>query len=230
MKVTEDEISVHENDYLKKVRLFDSMDDTTSENTLTTHESTIPRNVEGIRPRGVSQKLHQNKEPYSRRETLVSSTNKQASLRVVRSVPPRAPGIVKPNRTHKSSVKLRNEKMMDVNAPESTEASVVNIVRQETCSTSSSNSGDRSLGDLRTVNDHTPSMFASLVSRLEQELAEEKSRTAQLQTELAEQQNTREQQLSEVRSAYDAELLHLQNVITRLQVMILTLLSVYLTC
>ncbi|KAF7259609.1 hypothetical protein EG68_02877 [Paragonimus skrjabini miyazakii] len=217
MKVTEDEFSVHENGYLKKVRLFDSVDDTTSENTLTTHESTIPRNVKGIRPRGVLQKPHQNKGPYSRRETLVSSISKQASPRVIKSVPPRAPGVVKPNRTQKTSAKVRNKRTVDVSARESTEASVMHVIRQETCSTSSSSSGDRSLSDLRAVNDHRPSMFASLVSRLEQELAEEKSRTVQLQAELTEQQNTREQQLSEVRSAYDAELLHLQNVITRLQ-------------
>ncbi|KAF6771677.1 hypothetical protein AHF37_08865 [Paragonimus kellicotti] len=110
MKVTEDGISLHENDYLKKVRLFDSVDDTTSENTLTTHESTIPRNVKGIRLRGVPQKLHQDKEHYSRRETFVSSTNKQSCLRVVKSVPPRAPGVVKQNKTHKTSTKVRNER------------------------------------------------------------------------------------------------------------------------
>ncbi|KAF8562732.1 hypothetical protein P879_11017 [Paragonimus westermani] len=106
---------------------------------------------------------------------------------------------------------------MDASAPKSTEASVVHAVREEACSTSPSSSGDRSLSNLRTVNDHTPSMLANLVSRLEQELAEEKSRTVQLQAELAQQQSTKEQQLSEIRSAYEAEVLQLQNVITRLQ-------------
>ncbi|KAA3679245.1 uncharacterized protein DEA37_0005014 [Paragonimus westermani] len=177
----------------------------------------IPRNVKEIRPRGVPEKSHQKKGHYSTRESLVSHTNKQSNLRVVKSVPPRSPGFVKPNRTHKTFANEQDGRTMDVSVPESIEASVVRAVRQEACSTSPSSSGDRSLNDLRAVNDQRPSMLANLVSRLEQELAEEKSRMAQLQAELAQQQSTKEQQLSEIRSAYEAEVLQLQNVITRLQ-------------